>query len=146
MERTLPTHLQVVAWPDPVVDRLGFPPQSPYSELAWTPILGPASVLAYRRIAGGLLHRPDGYQLDVVELAQSLGLGTGTGIHARISRTLRRIEAFHLAFFPDDSTYAVRRRIPALSGQQLSRLSPELRRVHIALLDRHHATSVTQGS
>ena len=141
MERTIPTHLHIVAWPDPIIDRLGFPPHSPYSELVWTPILGPAAILAYRRIAGGLLHRPDGYQLDVVDLAVSLGLGTGTGTQARISRTLRRVEAFHLATFTDDATYAIRRRIPPLTGQHLSRLSPELRRVHTALLDRHHATS-----
>ena len=76
--------------------------------LAWTPILGPASVLAYRRIAGTLDHHPDGYRLDVVELAGSLGLGTGTVAHSTIARTLRRIAAFHLATFTDDGTYAVR--------------------------------------
>ena len=67
MDRSLPLRLKVIAWPDPVIDALGFPATSAYSELAWTPILGPASVLAYRRLAGALQHRPDGYDIDVVE-------------------------------------------------------------------------------
>ncbi len=137
MERTLPTRLHVVAWPEPVIDRLGFAPQSPYTELAWTPILGPASVLAYRRIAGTLQHHPDGYHLDVVELAGSLGLGTGTGASSSIARTLRRIAAFHLAVFVDDGTYAIRRRIPPLTARQATRLSPCLRRVVTSLEQRH---------
>jgi hypothetical protein len=29
----IPAQLAVVAWPDPVVDALGFPPHDPYSEL-----------------------------------------------------------------------------------------------------------------
>jgi hypothetical protein len=136
MERTLPTHLHVIAWPDSAIDRIGFAPQSVYTELAWTPILGPASVLAYRRIAGTLEHHPDGYRLDVVELAASLGLGIGTGAHSSIARTLRRIAAFHLATFID-GTYAIRRRIPPLTGRQASRLNPRLARV-VRGLEQHH--------
>jgi hypothetical protein len=137
MERTLSTHLQVIAWPDSVIDRLGYPPQSTYTELAWTPILGPASVLAYRRIAGTLEHHPDGYRLDVVELSTSLGLGVGTGAQSTIARTLRRIAAFHLAVFTDDATYAVRRRIPPLSARQANQLSPNLARVVANFEQRH---------
>jgi hypothetical protein len=136
MERTLPTHLHVIAWPDSVIDRIGFAPLSIYTELAWTPILGPASVLAYRRIAGTLEHHPDGYRLDILELAGSLGLGSGTGTHSTIARTLRRIAAFHLATFTDDGTYAIRRRIPPLTPRQASRLSPRLARV-VRRLEQH---------
>jgi hypothetical protein len=143
MEWTLPTHLQVIAWPDPVVDRLGFAPQSIYTELAWTPILGPASILAYRRIAGALEHHPDGYRLDVVELATSLGLGAGTGAHSAIARTLRRIAAFHLAVFTDAGTYAIRRRIPPLTARQANRLSPSLARVVRGYEQRHHGGVTT---
>lgn len=143
MERTLPTHLHVIAWPDSVIDRIGFAPQSIYTELAWTPTLGPASVLAYRRIAGTLEHHPDGYRLDVVELAASLGLGTGTGAHSAIARTLRRIAAFHLAVFTDDATYAIRRRIPPLSARQASRLSPSLARVVRGFEQRHYGNVAT---
>jgi len=133
----IPTQLRIVAWPDPIVDALGFPPHDPYSEIAWLPILGPASTLAYRRMAGTLVHHPDGFTLDVAEFAQALGLGMGTGHNAPVCRTLRRVAAFGLARFDDPDTYAVRRRIPPVSASQLRRLSPELRRVHTALLARH---------
>ncbi len=139
METSLPARLYIVAWPDAVIDRLGFPPQSPYSEICWLPRLGPAATLAYRRLAGTLAHRPDGFDIDVVEFAQSLGLGTGTGAHAPVSRTLRRLACFELARFDDDATFALRRRIPPLSARQLGHLSADLQRIHHALLKRHHA-------
>ncbi len=133
----IPAQLTVVAWVDPVVDALGFPPHAAYSELVWTSVLGPSAVLAWRRAAGMLLQEPDGYTLDVVEFAQALGLGTGVGTHAPVCRTLRRLAAFGMARFVDDSTYAVRRHIPPLSTSQLRRLSPQLHRLHSALLARH---------
>ncbi len=135
----IPAQLAVVAWPDSVIDVLGFPPHDPYSEFLATPRLGPSAVLAWRRLAGTLIHRPDGYTVDVVDLAQALGLGAGTGNSAPITRTLRRLVAFDLAYFVDEGTYAVRRRIPPASTSQLRRLSPELRRLHTALLARHDA-------
>ena len=133
----IPAQLAVVAWPDPVVDALGFPPHDPYSELVWTPTLGPSAVLAWRRMAGTLIHRPDGYTLDIADLAQALGLGAGTAQHSPICRTLRRLAVFGLARFEDESTYAVRRHIPPASYSQLRRLGPELQRLHTALLARH---------
>ena len=72
-----------------------------------------------------------------MEFAQSLGLGTGTGAHAPVSRTLRRLAGFELTCFVDDATYALRRRIPPLSGHQLRHLSADLQRIHHALLQRH---------
>ena len=137
MDTSLPPRLHIVAWPDPVIDHLGFPAQSPYSEICWLPRLGPAATLAYRRLAGTLAHRPDGFDIDVVEFAQSLGLGTGTGAHAPVTRTLRRLTCFELARFVDDGTYALRRRIPPLSARQLGHLSADLQRIHHALLTRH---------
>ncbi len=86
----IPAQLAVVAWPDSVIDALGFPPHDPYSELVATPRLGPSAVLAWRRLAGTLIHRPDGYTLDVADFAQTLGLG-GTGQSSTVSRTLRRL-------------------------------------------------------
>jgi hypothetical protein len=139
METSLPARLHIVAWPDPVIDHLGFAPQGSYSEICWLPRLGPAATFAYRRLAGTLAHRPDGFDIDVVELAASLGLGTGTGAHAPVSRTLRRLACFELARFVDDATFALRRRIPPLPARQLRHLSADLQRTHHALLARHEA-------
>ena len=105
--------------------------------LVWTPTLGPSAILAWRRMAGTLIHRPDGYTLDVADFAHALGLGAGTAHHAPVCRTLRRLAVFGLARFDDADTYAVRRRIPPASTSQLRRLSPELQRIHQALLARH---------
>ena len=49
----------------------------------------------------------------------------------------RRLAVFGLARFDAAGTYPVRRRIPPASTSQLRRLSPELRRIHQALLARH---------
>ena len=133
----IPSQLTVVAWPDPVVDALGFLPHDPYSELVWTPTLGPSTILAWRRIAGTLIHRPDGCTVGVADFAQALGLGAGTARHAPVCRTMRRLAVFGLARFDTADTYAVRRRIPPASTSQLRRISPELRRIHQALLARH---------
>ena len=64
METSLLARLHVVAWPDSVIDRLGFPPQSPYSGFCWLPRLGPSATVAYRRLAGTLTQRPDGFDVD----------------------------------------------------------------------------------
>ncbi len=133
----IPAQLAVVAWVDPVIDTLGFPPNHPYSEICALPAMGPSSVLAWRRLAGSLYHRPDGFTLDVADFAHALGLGAGTGRNAPMCRTLRRLVAFDLARFTDADTYAVRRRIPPVSSSQLRRLSPDLARIHSALLARH---------
>lgn len=135
----IPAQLAVVAWTDSVIDALGFAPHDVYSEAISVSFLGPSSTLAWRRLAGLLAHHPDGLTIDVADFAQSLGLGAGLGRGALVSRTLRRLVAFDLARFVDEGTYAVRRRIPPASSSQLRRLSPELQRVHTALLARHDA-------
>ena len=140
----IPAQLTVVAWPDPVVDALGFLPHDPYSELLWTPTLGPSAILAWRRMAGTLIHRPEGYTLDIADFAQALGLGTGTAQHAPVCRTLRRLAVFDLARFVDADTYGVRRRIPPASMSQLRRFSPELQRLHQALLHRHDSARLAR--
>ena len=142
----IPAQLTVLAWPDPVIDALGFLPRHPYSELVWTPTLGPSAVLAWRRMAGTLAHRPDGYTLDVAAFAHALGLGTGTAHHSPVCRTLRRLAVFNLARFVGADTYAVRRHIPPASHSHLRRLSSDLRRVHAALLARHDADRLRKGA
>ena len=149
----LPAQLRIVAWPDPVIDRLGFPPYDPYSELVWLPTLGPASTLAYRRLGSLLEQHPQGFDLDVADFARALGLGVGAGRDAALPRSLRRLARFELAVFVDEVTYAVRRRIPPAPARHLRRLSPEIRRIHTARLANHDAegasaatTSPTRGA
>ena len=39
-------------WPDPVIDRLGHDPRSPYVEQFWLGVLGPSTTWLMRRLAG----------------------------------------------------------------------------------------------
>jgi len=133
------TTFAVRAWVDPVIEASGFAPTSTYLEWAWLPILGPSTTWAYRRLATGLDASPGGYDVDAVELAHSLGIGTGTGRHAPLVRTIGRLVVFGLARWDDDATLAVLRKAPPLAARHLRRLSPRLRHVHATLVARHHS-------
>jgi hypothetical protein len=84
-------------WGDPLIEGCGFDARHPYVEKFWLPILGPSAVLAARRITDWLDHRPAGANVDLVEFGASLGIGTGTGRHTQINRTLGRLVDFGVA-------------------------------------------------
>jgi hypothetical protein len=134
-----PVTIRVIPWPDATIDRLGFAAHSAYVEWCWLPRIGPSGTWAYRRLVGGFETSPEGYDLDLVELARSLGLGTGVSRNAPVSRTLGRLCAFGLATAPAERTIAVRRKAPPLTARQLERLTPRLKRVHASLMARHQA-------
>ena len=94
----LPTAtLSVEIWADPVIDQLGHDPRSAYVERFWLPIPGPSSVWLLRRIADGLDHNPEGFDLDLVATAQSLGVGMRGGRNAPLLRTVERCCRFGAA-------------------------------------------------
>ena len=122
--------IHVRPWPDAVLDIRGFQPTSPYVELCWLPILGPSATWMARRLMTGLLRHPEGYPVDLHELAAALGLGTGLGHSSPVVRTLRRLVVFRLARLDGSDVVAVRRRIPPLVRPQVNRLSVALQRAH----------------
>ena len=91
-----PPTLTLVQLPDPVVERLGHRPGSPYVELVWLGVLGPSTTFAWQRLARQAVAVPCG-NLDVADLSLSLGLGEGLGRNAMMSRTLARLVAFDVA-------------------------------------------------
>ena len=93
---------EVRPWHDPVIQQCGFDARHSYVEQFWLPILGPSAVLALRRLADWLDRHPAGVQIDLVEFGSSLGIGTGTGRHTQINRTLSRLIDFRLARITDD--------------------------------------------
>ncbi len=133
MHTPLTDRLRITTWPDPVIDQLGHQPSSAYFEWLWLPRVGPSAAWAYRRLTFGLASEPDGYSVSLEELAHWLGLGRGTGANSIVVRTLRRLTVFHLATQVDESTLAMRRRVPPLTHSQLQRLSPQLQRTHLHL-------------
>lgn len=134
-----PATLTIQAWPDELIDKLGFEAHSSYCEFLWLPRIGPSATWAYRRLVGGLAASPDGYRLSLGELAHALGLGTGTGHHSPVSRTVNRLVDFELAARFGDAGLVVRRKVPPLTQRQLARLSPQLQEVHHRLLARRQA-------
>ncbi|MGH9187407.1 MAG: hypothetical protein ACRD0U_16590, partial [Acidimicrobiales bacterium] len=118
-------------WPDPVLDRLGFDPRSPYAERFWLPTLGPSSMWFLRRLAAGLETEPAGFELDFEEAARSLGLSARGGRHSQFVRTVTRCIQFHVVHHDEEEgVLLARRKLPALNRYQVSRLPDRLQRDH----------------
>jgi hypothetical protein len=134
------TTFRAMPWNDPVVDLVGFDATSAYIELCWLPTLGPSATWMLRRLAAGFKANPDGYQVDLVQLASALGLGANAkpGRHSPAVRSLQRLVMFGMARPVDDSTLEVRRRIPPLALRQVHRLSAPLQQAHERILAAHH--------
>ena len=127
------TTAHIVPWTDPLVERSGHPIGDPYVEIFWLPVLGPTASWLLRRLAGGLEHEPDGYMLDLPDLARSLGVGWAPGRNNPFARALQRCAMFgavnELAVVPV-RTIAVRRMLPRVPERHLSRLPDALRVAH----------------
>lgn len=97
-------------------------PCGTYVEWFWLPILGPSTTWAYRRLAGWL-HvdgRRDGYELNMAELAASIGVSPST-----LTASVRRLVMFGLASFDDrehPTTVYVKATAPTLPGRHLKAL------------------------
>lgn len=127
----LPTPtLEVGVWSDPVVDRLGHDPRSAYVERFWLPIMGPSTVWFLRRIADDLDRSPQGFTLDLAEMALGLGVGLRGGRNAPLLRTIDRSCRFGAARPHGRGAIAVRRRLAPLTRGQVERLPVGLQAEH----------------
>lgn len=122
--------LTVIAWVDPVIDALGYPPRSTYTERFWLSILGPSTTWLIRHIDAQLEGQPDGFTLDLDATAAALGLGAARGRHSPLVRALHRCCQFGAARADSDATLAVRRHLPPLTRHQIDRLPPTVRADH----------------
>ena len=100
--------LHIVAWLDPVVDRVGHDPRSPYVERCWLGVLGPSTTLLLRRLADGLAAEPFGFDLPLADTAAELGLAGHGGRNGPFMRSLQRLCQFGLGRF-GSAGLAVRR-------------------------------------
>lgn len=117
---------------DPVVDRVGFGVMEAYVELVWLPVIGPSATWMLRRLGAWLPEWESVIEIDLVELAQMLGLGSSVNIGSSVQRTLRRLVRFGLAHWRGD--LRVRAAVPPLPCRQLSRLPQWVQDAHAALL------------
>jgi hypothetical protein len=134
----LPPTLTVVAYDDPALEAHGHHPASAYVDWCWAPIIGPSSLLLYRRLSVLLdaHHSPEPLRVDTLELVASIGLGPGLGRHGMAGRTIARLAAFDIIRRHGD-TIAVRRALPHHGPARAGRLPRLSRLVH----DRHPAHS-----
>ena len=123
--------LMVVPWHDPVVDSIGHDVRSAYVELFWLNILGPTATWALRRLATGLDRYPLGYELDLADTANALGLSYSPGTSNTFVRSLQRCVLFG-ATQPVPDGLAVRRRLPPVAERHLARMPASLRDEHRA--------------
>jgi len=124
--------LQVVGWPDHVIDVRGHDPRSWYVEHFWLPVLGPTCIWLLRRVAFELDLVENGFTTSRDDMARSLGLSGRQGRHSPFSRALSRCVAFEVARWQGKDVLAVRRKLPPLPGRHLLRLTPKLQRAHDA--------------
>jgi hypothetical protein len=120
----------VEPWPDPVIDDLGHDPRSAYVERFWLPVLGPSTVWFLRRVADQLDRQPEGFDLDLVATARSLGVGMRGGRNSPMLNTIERSCRFGAARRQGVDALAVRRRLAPLTRAQVERLPEALREEH----------------
>lgn len=137
LETPLAPTLIVIPWCDPVVEAVGYDARSAYVELFWLGILGPTSTWLLRRLVSGLDAFPDGYELDLAETANALGLSLTAGVHSPFGKALNRCIMFGVASEIGHGI-AVRRQLPPLAMRQLRKLPPHLQAAHEEWRSRSH--------
>ena len=130
--------VMVVPWADPLIDTSGHEVRGQYVELFWLNILGPSATWALRRLVAGLDRYPLGYELDLDETANELGLSYSTSTSNTFVKALQRCVLFGVAQ-PVPDGLAVRRRLPVVSMRHLSRMPAGLQARH-AMWTVHRAT------
>lgn len=129
-----PDVLRVTAWVDPIVDSRGHPIDDPYIEMFWLPVLGPTATWLYRRLVAGVLGDTTEFiDIDMADLARSIGVAHTAGRHNPFARALQRCVMFgavqNIAILPVH-TIAVRRFLPTLAHRHLQRLPEQLQIAH----------------
>ncbi len=122
--------LHIVPWLDPIADPHGVHPCSRYVELYWLGIIGPSTTWLLRRLSYGLEMHPAGLDIDLVDMARSLGLGERMGKNSPFRRAMQRLCTFELARPHGPEALAVRIHIPPLPLRHLSRLPEPLQASH----------------
>jgi hypothetical protein len=130
----------VVPWYDEVVDPIGYDPRSTYAEMFWLNVFGPTATWLIRRMVTGLDEYPGGYELDLEQTANALGLTFTPGASNPFARSMNRCVLFGAAQ-PVSGGLAVRRRLPPVANRHLQRMPAYLRAAHQAWAKRTVTTA-----
>ena len=124
----VPDQLTIVAL-DPGTGRFGPSPDDVLD--CWTPIVGPSTVLLWRRLALVAVEAGSGYAVvDTADMFASLGLGAGMGKNAIGPRTIARMVGFGLAHCHGSRLLGVRTALDFLSAGRSARLVGRTLRAH----------------
>lgn len=126
------TELTIKGWPDELIDRFGHDACSGYVERYWLGVLGPTATWILRRLSVGLASTPEGFVVDLQELAGEVGIGLHGGRNSPFIKALGRLCQFELAQLHPGGVLAVRLRVPSLGRRHLSRLPNNLQIHHAA--------------
>ena len=99
----------------------------------WLPVLGPTATWLLRRLASGLTHEPNGYIINMNDIARSIGVAYSEGRHNPFARALQRCVMFGVAqqiAVTPVRTIAVRTHVPRIPHRHLSRLPEQLVTAH----------------
>ena len=124
------SEILIEQWPDHVTAEVGHDPRSAYVERFWLGVVGPSALWLLRTFAYGFDTAPQGYPLDVHNVARALGLGDRVGRHSPVQRAVDRLCHFDLAHVRGGVTLLVRRDIPWLDERKVSRLPALLQVEH----------------
>ncbi|MFN3256258.1 MAG: hypothetical protein ACE37B_11215 [Ilumatobacter sp.] len=111
----------------------------PYVEQVWSEFLGPTATLLARRLGRSVELRPGGQQVEVADLAASVGVAPGVAVRA-LAR-LNRFEVVHSDL--DRGVIGVSGYAPPVGDERLFRLSEAGRTSHdrfMADLDARHVS------
>lgn len=136
METESVIRLHGVPHPQTQVRQVGFPLDHAYVEQCWTPVIGPTSVLLLRRLPV-LWREGMTAEVDIADLAQSLGLGNSSGRNGSMQRTLERLSRFRFASPMGPADLEVFTEAPPLSPRHLERLPGWTRNRHDQILGAH---------
>lgn len=131
--------MMVVPWHDPVVDDAGYDVRSTYVEMFWLNVLGPTSTWLLRRFVYGFARYPLGYEVDLSDTAQALGLTFAVNASNPFARAVHRLVMFGVAQ-PISGALAVRRVLPPVATRHLARMPEDLRTMHLQWMDRHRSS------
>ena len=113
----------------------------PYVERVWSEHLGPTATLLARRLGRMLEERPGGVDVDLGDLAASLGVQPSVAVKA-----FDRLNRFEVVYFaPEQMIAGVSGFAPSVSGSRLFRLSEGGRAVHERLVEESEAPRLVQA-
>ncbi len=146
-----PVRLHGVPHPFADVRQAGFPLDHPYLEECWASALGPSSVLLLRRMPV-LWQASMPAEIELGELAASIGLSRGIGPNSPVHRTIDRLARFRFAERSGDLEITLFTEVPPLPRSLLQRAPQWTRDRHEQLLSRHlddlvaeHQTPATEA-